>query len=275
MHEEKIDFKKLKEQHIPIINEIIKIMNDMALAVPKKYNENNMYPFRELCLGYLLICKNNVEAAFRLLENSLIHQINYINRNMFEMVMTLYYIDDDSHKKEERVTRYFEYNGAVINNKVRNVLLKYQGLYKKELPQKIHKELDQKYKHFVDKYKKQDGKKYNERTWSGLNLFSMLEGLSNHETKEKLLKHYQIVISMNNDFLHPTIAHIRSAVSDFYSGKANHSVGLLHMRTVIHLAGFIVEKFLSQFQKGRPALRARIDEVSRKLIEIDTTHGML
>jgi hypothetical protein len=269
MLQNKAEFKKLKQQTIPIVKEIIEIIKDMALVVPKKYDESRMSPFRELCLGYLLISKNNIEAALRLLENGLVHQIHYINRNMFELVVTLFYIDDNSRNTEARVQRYFEYNDAVINHKAREMLRKYQNLYKKELPKEIQEELEQKYRNFIEKYKKEDGKKPNEQSWSGLNLFELIGELTDKTVKERLLTHYQIVVSINNSFLHPTIAHIRSALGDFYSGEIDERIGILQIRTIVFLVGLMMDKFLLHFQKGRPAFRSRIDEVEKKLNELD------
>ncbi|GEM_PF-5378458 len=266
-----INFDEQKERYISVINEVIKIMEDMARAVPLNYSDKKIYPLRDLCLGYLLICKSNVEAALRLFENNLGDQINYINRNMFEMVVTLLYINDDNNKKDERVSRYFEYNTAILNYRTKESVLKYHDTLSKKISEELNKKINQKYKDFEEKYfKKKGSKKPNKHSWSGMNMSKMIESLSNQSDKEKLLKHYNIVITMNNAFLHPTIAYMRSAFSAFYEHKTNHNILMLQAMTVLHLAGYIIDIFLSQFQKGRPAFQARIEAVGNKFIQLES-----
>jgi Family of unknown function (DUF5677) len=267
---DKINYIELKEQYVSIINEVIKIMEDMARAVPSNYSDKKIYPFRDLCLGYLLICKSNVEAALRLFENNLGDQINYINRNMFEMVVTLFYINDDNNKKDERVTRYFEYNNAILNYRTKESILKYHDSLSKKISDELNKKINQKYKDFGEKYCKKEGnKKPSKHSWSGMKISEMIESLSNQSDKEKLLKHYKIAITLNNAFLHPTITYIRIAFSEFYEHKTNYNLLTLQAVTVLHLAGYIIDIFLSQFQKGRPAFQARIEAAGNKFNQLE------
>jgi hypothetical protein len=262
------NYIKQKERYIPIIKEVIEIMNDMARAVPAKYSQNKIYPLRDLCLGYLLICKSNVEAALCLFENNHGHQINYINRNMFEMVVTLFYIKDDDKKIDERVTRYFEYNNAVIKYKTKEIVRKNRDIFSQEMPDELMAKVDQQYKKFVDKYY-QGSKKSNINSWSGMKMPDMIESLSSQSDKENLLRHYRVAVNLNNTFLHPTGTFIRSASSAFYQGKIDYNHILLQIATVLHLAGHVIDIFLSQFQKGRPAFQARVEAVGERFIRFE------
>ena len=167
------EYIKQKSIMLPLINELIVTINDMARSVPSKYPSKRIYPFRELCLGYLLICRDNLEATVSLFEKDLGDQINYINRNMFEMVVTLFYIVDDKSKKEERTKRYFDYNDAVIKHKHKEMIQKHKDIFKDGLPEEQIKAIDNNYAKFHDKYKKP-----NTQSWSGLKMDKMIDGLS-------------------------------------------------------------------------------------------------
>ena len=171
--------KKIKEDHYPVLIDMMGIMNDMALTATKKFSPSRISPFRALCLGYLLICKKNVEATLRLSEHNLVHQISYVNRNMFELALTLYYIDDDKHKIDERINRYFEHYNSVIRRKSIKTANKYPNFLDPVNPD-VEKEVDLNYKNFIDKYSKH-GKKCNIESWSGKTMNSMIDDLLNVE----------------------------------------------------------------------------------------------
>ena len=236
----------------------------MARAVPSNYPKARIYPFRELCLGYLLICKDNLEATVCLLDKNLGDQINYINRNMFEMVVTLFYISDDKSKKEERTKRYFDYNDAVVKYRHKEMILKHKDIFPGGLLEEQIKLIDQHYKKFENEYHKP-----NRQSWSGLKIDKMIESLSSSDEKDKLLKHYQVAVYLNNQFLHPSILHIRSAFKAFFENKSNHHAIMLQVMTTLYLAGYIVDKFLSEFQKGRPAFQTRVEATAKKIIELE------
>jgi len=267
MFDERLLMKQIKEAHHPILSEILGIMNDMALTSTKKFHPKRISPFRALCIGYLLIGKSNVEATLRLSDCNLTHQISYINRNMFEIALTLYYIDDDKSKIDERVSRYFEHYNAVIRRKSIKTSNKYPA-FLDSVSNDIEQEVDQNYKNYIDKYSRH-GKKCNVESWSGITMKSMIESLLNDEIKGHLMKHYEIIINMFNNFLHPTKLSAELAIEEFVKGEIDQTTGLWQVKTTIGLALLIIEKHLSLFQKDRPSFKDRIIKTTDKIHKID------
>jgi hypothetical protein len=185
---------------------------------------------------------------------------------MFEMVLTLYYIDDDMNKKNERISRFFEYNDSIKRNQARQVVLKYPEIFGEIRRKDIEDEIDHKVIEFKEKYKKQEGKKVNDRTWSGLTMPQMIEAITDSSLKTQLTREYDIMTAMNNNFLHPTKQYLKIVFKEFYSKEINYKDRVMHMSSVLSMSYMIIEICLSQFSKGRPVFRERLTQVYNKIV---------
>jgi hypothetical protein len=260
MHSQDDKYKKIIQANILNAQEIVHIINDMAIAVSKNYQPKKMHQFRFLCLGYLLIAKNNIEATIQLAEANLVHQLNYISRNMFEMVLTLYYIDDYKHKKNERIKRFYDYTNSIKRRQASERIVKYPDIFG-PIDAKIEAEVDQKIKEFREMNKSKEGRKINEISWSGLNMAQMIEALSDIELRKQLTKEYEIIIALNNNFLHASGFYVKLAIKDFYSKKIDFRLFAGHVNTILSCTYMITEKTLNEFSKGRPAFKERMGKV--------------
>jgi len=250
-----------KKDFLDVMHELVELFGDMAESSRANYI-GKLYPARELCLGYLLLCRDNLKASIFLLENNQGHQLYFISRNIFELAVTLFYIVADRKEMSERVERYFEYNNSIKRQLGVNILRKLTELGYDHSADVNSGDLDQKCKLFKEKYGK--GGKLRDDTWSGLNLVQMIECLSTQE-KEELLQAYEIGIKISNSFLHPTRLSLRQAIEDFYSGKIDYEIQLPAASLISGFSASIGYKYLTQFPKGRPKFTERLDAIRNKL----------
>jgi hypothetical protein len=256
-------FKDIEEKLLPLFNERIKLINDMADSIRKTYIESNrLHPFRELCLGYLLIARNNSLATLRLLENNLVDQINYISRNTFEMVVTLYYIDNDESERKNLTDRYFEFS-AVEAHEVMKLMEDYPLLNDGTWTPERDKKVKEAYDEFIKKYSK-GNKKPNTKLWSGKNMREMIESLKKVDVKKDLLYLYRLVVNMNNSFLHPTPISMRQTMKAHYNDEVHYVIRVMHLSSISASVDRIMQKFLEQFPKGRPGFRERLNDINKK-----------
>lgn len=237
-------------------------MDDLSMSVIEDYHPKKLYPFRELCLGYLLIANNNAKATLPLIKANLVHQIHYVSRNMFEMVVILYYIDDDKSKKEELINRYFAFNSSIVPYKAMISMKEYPAPFEGIRTDKRDEEIIEGRKEFIKRYGKET------QTLSGKLLPDMIKAINDTETKNDLLKRYRLMTQMNNNFLHPTMQHFESAKKDFVSKEVDYKIRIMQLHSVSTSADLIIQKFLESFQKGRPNFRRRLTEINENYSSI-------
>lgn len=263
MHNDsKKEWLEVEKKVISVFKKEVSLMTDLSMSVIEDYHPKKLYPFRELCLGYLLIANNNAKAALRLIKANLVHQIHYISRNMFEMVVTLYYIDDDKLKKEELINRYFAFNSSIVPYKAMISMKEYPAPFEGIRTDKRDEEIIEGRKEFIKRYGKET------QTWSGKGLPDMIKTISDLETRNDLLKRYSLMVQMNNNFLHPTMQHFKSAKRDFVSKEVDYKIRVTQLHSVSTSADLIIRKFLESFQKGRPDFRERLDEINESYSSI-------
>lgn len=190
------DWKNIEKRVLPLFREEIKLMEDMAKSTVAPYvMRHKLYQFRQVCLGYLLITKNNAQATIRLIKANLVHQIHYISRNTFEMVVTLYYIDNNKSQKDILTGRYFDYS-KVQAYEAMKMINEYPEIFGGIGNEERDKQIQKGYDDFVSRYKTGD-KKLNLKTWSGKNLRQMIEDITDDEIKIDLLHRYRLMVRLN------------------------------------------------------------------------------
>lgn len=264
-----IKWKDIEKRLIPIFEIEIQLMDDITASVIKNYHPKKIYPFREICLGYLLIAHSNAKATLFLINENLVHQVHYISRNTFEMVTTLYYIDDDESKKDALVERYFKFNASIVPFKAMKAMHEYPETFREITTNERDKEILREHDAYIKMYGK------NTQTWSGKNLPDMIKSLKDDETKNDLLKRYKLMVNMNNNFLHPTRQYIIQSIKDAIKREVDYKIRVMQLHSVSTSADLIIHKFLDNFPKGRPAFKQRLKkineeyEVIRKTIRSD------
>lgn len=263
MDERQKKWKILEERIILLFEAEIKLMDDIARFIKINYLERKKRrsPLRELCLGYLLISRANAQATLLLIEANLVHQVNYISRNTCEMVVNLYYIDDDQSKREDLTKRYFEYHSVKAYQTMKTINDfpdDFSGITTPEQDKKIKED----YANFIAKYTV-SGKKPNINTWSGKNLKEMITAISNSEMRDALLKNYKFVTRMNNNFLHPGIQSQRAAIRNYLKVDIDYIIRVMHLNSIHTFTGLIIKKLLEHFSKGRLEFVKRLDKINK------------
>jgi len=261
MSNEEEQLKNYKDDLLSVLHELIEACGDMALSCRGNY-VNKLYPVRELCLGYLLLCRDNLKATILLLENNQGHQLYFICRNIFELAVTLFYILDAPIKMDERTDRYFAYNNSIKRQLGINILSKLAELGYTCPTETNSEKVNKNCEDFKEKYAR-DGK-LKDDTWSGLNMVQMIESFSG-SVKEEFLQTYHIGIKISNSYLHPTRTSLRQAIEDFYSGKIDYKFQLPATSFIAGLSLAIADKYLTQFSKGRPKFIERLEDIRTKL----------
>lgn len=251
-----------KNDLLSVMRELIDLFNDMVISSRENYM-GKLYPVRELFVGYLLLCRDNLKATILLLENNLGHQLYFISRNIFEMAVTLFYILDEESKTSERVDRYFEYNNSFKRQLGSHMLSKLQKLGFGNGIELDVEEIEQNCKAFKEKYGK-DGK-LRVDNWSGMNTVQMIESFSEESVREEFLDAYEIGVKSSNSILHPTRFSLRQAIDDYFSGEINYRFQLGATSEIAGLSAAIADKFLTQFPKGRPIFAERLEGIRSRL----------
>lgn len=254
-------FKEVEKKIVPLFRSQIVLMNKMAQSVSRDYiARDKLFPYRELCFGYLLIGRKNAEATLHLIKANLVHQVHYISRNTFEMMVTLYYIDNDKSKRDELTQRYFDYQGVKAHQAMK-LMTDYPEPFIGIRTEENDKEVEQNYNVFIAKYT-QGGKKPDLSTWSGKKLDKMIDSLTNKELKNDILRRYRIMVSMNNNFLHPTIQYLKQSILEYLKVEIDYKVRIMQLHSITTTMDLIIQKFLEHFPKGRPAFRKQLSDIN-------------
>jgi len=253
-------WKQAEEATVPLFRSQIYLMDKMAQSVNKDYiASNKLFAFRELCLGCLLIGRNNSEATLCLIKDNLVDQVHYISRNTFEMMVILYYIDNDKLKRDELAQRFFDYQ-SIVSYQAKQVMTDYPESFIGIRTEENDREVEQNHNAFILKYT-QDGKKPDLKSWSGKNLYSMIACLTDKKLKDDLMKRYQVMIKANNNYLHPTIQSLRQSIIKYLEGEIDYKFRVMQLHSIITSVDLIILKFLEQFPKGRIAFLKQHDDI--------------
>jgi hypothetical protein len=254
------DWKKREEAIIPILEETIKLMQDMTYSFQNDYPSKRISLFRQICAGYLMIGKNNAKASLLLIENNLTYQIHYISRNMFEMVVTLHFIDNDKLRRDELAQRFFDYT-SIQRYKVMEAMNKNRSIPQEFRTEEMDKEIEKKFNSFLKNYRTKEGKPPRTDTWSGLSLPEMINTITNNYKKNDFLTGYDIMNRPNNQYLHPTVEYVKNIVKDELERNVDYKIRVSQLESIYVSSSQIIEKFLDNFQKNRPLLRKRFDNI--------------
>jgi len=242
---------KLKERDkrlISILNDTLNFLDDFINNIKKHYIAKfEKQPFRFLCFGYLKITQNNLRAIVTLAENNIIDQIQYITRNILEMVVTLYYLGNGERDKLANRFLYFE---KVFKYKFMKAMEEHPRLFKVLLDEGKIEEKEEEF----EIYKRDYGLISNHiNSWSAKNLFEMIDNINDEADKKHILKCYRIMAAWDKSFMHPTEQYLKQLFEikpdsvDFYNYK---NIRLVYTK---ELSDLIIKKCFNRFSKSRIA----------------------
>lgn len=249
---------------IKVLQDEICLADDMSKHIEEIYDRQlRMTPYRLLCLGYLITGRNNLDSSQKLIEANLVHQVHYICRNSFELVITLYFIENfKNHERDSWVKRYYDYS-AVIQHKAKKIMYKHAATLEPITTPEKDAEIEAKYKEFEKKYKPTTDKKINTNTWSGIDNRAMINLITDQDTKDRLMMLYDTIVKGNNLFLHPTQHSMQEEIVSFFSKKVDYKQRYAMLYGLVTAMKMIFEVCLKKFSKGRI-------EFSRRLKLIDS-----
>ena len=254
-----------------ILEKLISLSNEIIKHIDKSYPSKRLYNYRLLSFGYLSIGKSNAESILLLTAHGLSHQLHYINRNMVEMVVNLHYIGNDDKNRAALTQRYFDYK-KVSAYKEMKIIEKYPdifsgGLFKLHKPKKLKD---------YDDYNLMYGKK-NIQYWSGKNIFEMIDTINDPEIKKKLLFLYELLLTKNNQYLHPSVNYLKDVLNK-ETDKFISEFNVMFIGSTLQLLDMIIHECLNLFPKGRPKFRTDLAEIykgTESLNEFQMANGLL
>jgi hypothetical protein len=254
-----------------LCTKVISLINDIIESVKKNYpldgrSRGKLSSYRLLCFCSLIICGNNMRASLLILKDGLDHQIYYIRRNMIEIMVTLYYIDQDENRREQLVTRFFDY-GAVNQFNSNKIIMKYSSTLQSALGQQ-QKEVETRYMDFKKKYTSTKGGRAL-RTWSGKNLWAMINEINDVELRNKLLHDYEVMNTTNNLYSHLSSQYCNSVLKEEFEKTIDYSMRYIHLHSMLYLSANIIKKYLAHFPKNRIAFRKRYETITETANKID------
>ncbi|HBR22284.1 MAG TPA: hypothetical protein DD713_06935 [Nitrospiraceae bacterium] len=253
----------VEKELVSLVYSEISIIDKMLQSASVNYiTSNRLFPYRELCFGFLVVARNNTEATLKLIEANLVDQIHFISRNTFEMMVILYYIDNDKFKRDELTQRFFDYH-IVTAHRAMHIIESYPRSFVGVITEGNANEIKRDYDAFLTKYS-QDGKKPSLTTWSGKNLSDMIDTISDENCKNDLMKRYKFMISANNYFLHPTELSLRQSILKYRESEISYKLRVKQIHSVLTSVDLIIHKYLEQFPKGRPAFKRELKDINNK-----------
>jgi hypothetical protein len=266
MDSERKSANDLKEDYLAwlkCLKLVVNLMNDIYLSAWENYGSaKRMYPHRQLCMGTLIIARNNTEAAIHLVGASLIHQVHYISRNMLELAINLYYILDNKAERESRLERYRRYSDEVLPFKVLKVANKYPDEFRGQVKEGMTEVKEGRHKEFLQRYGNGSARSVNTQSWSGMTLDRMIGLLTDNAKKRDLTLDYEFIMKLNNWYLHPSWMYLKLAVEDTAVRDKDYQDYMAQMAMIFRAGEKIIVKFLDNFPKGRPVFQERLTEIS-------------
>lgn len=258
--------ESLKEDYLirlEYLKHLVNLMNDIILSAWKNCGAGTkrMYPYRQLCIGTLIVARNNAEATIHLVDAELIHQVHYISRSMLELTINLYYILDDEAERDARLERYRRYSDEVLPFKVLQVARKYPDRFKSQITEEQAEVKEKRCKGFLARYKRSSGKDPSEESWSDMKMPDMIKKIINEEDRKELQTLYDFIVKLNNWYLHPSWYYLKSATADLVNPNRDHQESIAQMTMIFTAGEKIVMKSLANFPRGRPEFQARLTEI--------------
>lgn len=257
-----IDLKEDFNVKLECLKKLVNLMFDVLRSAYRHYGgdygKTRMYPNRQLCMGTMLVALNNGKASMVLVDKDLFYQIHYISRNMFELVVNLYYILDDDREIDERFERYRRYSKEVLPYQVMQVMKKYPEHVKDSPVEKDFAEKEKRYWKFRDKYAMNG--KINLENWSGMKLPVLIEKIKDQKAKDELMLLYHFIAKTNNLFLHPTWHYLESALKDAVS-RIVYAERIAQITMIFSSGEKVTRKFLKYFPKSRPEFQKKLAHI--------------
>ena len=244
----------------------IKLMDEMIESVKNNYQLNRMTLFRALCFGVLIICRDNAKAGLLLVKENLIHQVHYISRNMFEMIVNLCFIDNEDSKRQELVERFFEYR-IVHAFKALKTMKKYPSIPQSVRTEQKDADIEEGYNDFRNKYKDAN-EKINLSKWSGKTLPDMINCIKDAELRENLMTGYEIMNETNNRFLHLSYDYVRTVIEGEYERVTDYQARYTQLSSLMVSADLTIKKYFIHFQKNRPAFKIKYDDIDKRHAQV-------
>ena len=180
---------------------------------------------------------------------------------MFEMVVNLYYINDDKSEREERLKRFFYYD----------VVLQYNTLeIYRHIPEmsrdfgfeKHDSRIQSEYNQYKSRYKI----KNNVPNWSGYNLLDMINKISDEGKRNDLFNGFYLLTKNNNMYVHPSIKYIKNIIDEEYGDGFKHKDAMLLslLESVFVSVIHIKDIYLEHFQKNRQYFRNKCNELKTR-----------
>jgi len=245
------------------LTKLVNLINDIFLSAWENYGASKrMYRHRHLCMGTLLVARQNTEATVYLIQAGLVHQVNYISRNMLELTINLCYILDDETQRDARVDRYIRYSDEILPYRAWQASEKYPEMFvKKQASQDRIETIRQRYGAFVERYREKQNKDPNIESWIGMNMGRMIDAMKNEETRQGIRVLYDIVARSNNFYLHPSWYYLKSAISETVKPDKNYEETASQMTMIFLTACKVVTTFLEQFPKRRPEFLEKLGHI--------------
>jgi hypothetical protein len=254
-----MDWRDVEEMITRVYMEEIALMDDMIESIKNNYHARQITPFREICFGYMVICRNNAKAALLLIKENLIHQVHYISRNMFEMVVNLCFIDNDDSKRQGLIERYFEYR-IIGAYKTLEKMRKYSSIPQTVRTVQKDREIESNYESFKNKYKDAKGK-INLNAWSGKTLPAMIKEIKDKQLRDNLTTGYDMMADINNQFLHLTHQYLGTVIKEEFDGNIDYKMRYTQLNSFMISTGLVIEICFNHFQRNRPAFKERYNSI--------------
>lgn len=251
----KNDFDVKVECLQKLIDLMFEVLRSAYLNYGDDYGKTRMYSNRQLCMGSMLVALNNGKASIALAKNGLFYQIHYISRNMFELVVNLYYMLDDDSEFDERFERYKRYSREVLPYRVIEVMKTYPEHVKDPPLEKIIAEKKMLFLKFKGKYSING--KISLESWSGRKLPDLIKKITDQKAKDDLMRLYHFIAKTNNFFLHPTWYYFESALKEAVS-RIDYAVRIAQITMIFSSGETVTRKFLKYFPKRRPEYQRKL-----------------
>jgi Family of unknown function (DUF5677) len=252
------DIKEDYLVRLEYLKHLVNLMDDIYLSVRKNYG-TAMHPHMLLCVGTLRVACHNAEATIHLVDAELIHQVHYISRNMWELTINLYYILDKESQRDARLERYLRYGDEVLPFKLLEAV---KDHFEDDISEQLATRKEKKYRTFQEEYKTSKGKAPDTSSWSGMNMYDMVDKLNNEEIKTEFKTFYKLLVKSNNLYLHPSWLYLKEAIAYTMGSYRDYQSRMNLMNSVFTAGKKIVEKVLEHFPEGRPEFQWRMVEIN-------------
>lgn len=230
-----ISYKKI----IPVIEKQMIFVEEIITSFMENNDVNKISDFQLLCLGYLIIAKNNLKATYLLVTENLFHQAHLIRRNMFEMTLNLFYMDHNiDYARDVLVERYFDH-GVVRSYDALQTMLRHPEGFENVRNEVNDNTVMTAYHNYLTKY----GLVRKPQTWSGKTLDKMIASISDEKYQSLFLEEYALLNRVDNWLLHPSALYVKMAIEAEEFNNKYYATKTALLSSMYQLTHRIISKF--------------------------------